>query len=89
MKFLSKENTAKSSVGVAALPGANVCKRVQALAVEEKQNQPINFGDDVLNEDTHQTHSSQSVSREGVAVGHLQIATVSKGIDWVHRCIPS
>jgi hypothetical protein len=20
--------------------------------------------------------------------GHLQIATISKGIDWVHRCIP-
>jgi hypothetical protein len=41
------------------------------------------------NEDTHhQTHSYQSVFREEVTVGHLQIPTVSKGIDWVDRCIP-
>jgi hypothetical protein len=40
------------------------------------------------NEDTHPTHGYQSVFREEVTVGHLQIATVSKGIDWAHRCIP-
>ncbi len=53
---------------------ASTGERVQALYIKKK----LTFEAIVSNEDTHQTHSCQSVSRGEVTVGHLQIPPVSK-----------